>query len=217
MTQISERLAVLKKKLAAGRLENLKAVQQEREQQKETAAHEKASYVSANGLDGTAGQVEKREAQKRERAKKRRYDELSAADLVHVDEADGENDDERVRGMKRRAKASAHVLSRQMDHNGTRAMHPEGDAGGPGDGSNVLVYGGAGTVEKEALDNMVEELEVVEKRRAKFRRRRAFDEENSDITFINEGNRLFNRTLERHFDKFDSVKELKDNLERGTA
>lgn len=53
----------------------------------------------------------------------------------------------------------------------------------------------------------------IEKRKA-FSRRRAHHHD-SDITYINERNMQFNKKLERFYGKY--TKEIKDNLERGTA
>lgn len=192
MASVDERLAALRQQLDEGRTLNIDAVKDDEREQRDSDELEAA--------------VESTDAQpphtSRNSSKwKRKVDQLE--DLRNADQADGEDDDDRLRSMKRRS----------------RAVKPlsEAKGGGRTQVNDVLEYGGAGSVDSKALDNMVAELHNVEKRRAKFRRRRTFDEDRSDITFINEGNRLFNRTLDRHFDKFESVKEIKDNLERGTA
>jgi len=51
-------------------------------------------------------------------------------------------------------------------------------------------------------------------KRAKYSRRRAFDED-EDIDYINERNMKFNKKLERFYGKYTA--EIKQNLERGTA
>lgn len=80
------------------------------------------------------------------------------------------------------------------------------------------VYGGSsGGVSAEHSDRLVEDLKETEERRTRFRRRRAFVAENADISFISEGNKNFNRILGKHYDRFESVKKIKDSLERGTA
>lgn len=213
MATVAERLVALKEKLEAGREENLKVAEQE--QLKLASVPDEGSRVeygiANNDQPGRNGW---RESAKR-CAKRNRI--LEEWDVGSADEADGENEDERLRSIKRRSHAIRNLckpISANVSHQALKdGTSPDND-NGP---QNVLVYGGAGSVDEDALDNMVGELERVEKRRAKYRRRRAFDEDRADITFINEGNRLFNRTLDRHFDKFDSVKEIKDNLERGTA
>ncbi len=51
-------------------------------------------------------------------------------------------------------------------------------------------------------------------KREKFSRRRTFDE-GADVDYINERNMKFNRKLERFYGEY--TKDIKDNLERGTA
>lgn len=53
-----------------------------------------------------------------------------------------------------------------------------------------------------------------DERRAKFSRRRAFDEDD-DVTYINERNMHFNKKIARAYDKYTA--EIKGNFERGTA
>lgn len=178
MSSLSARLAAVSEVLESGREENLRVAEFE-----------------DDGLKAGHGSAE--EAESEGKTRKRRVD------LGGADEAEEENEDERLRNMKGR--------SRRVSQ-----FSKEGGGGAGEDGEDV-VYGGAGRVSKQALDNMVNELEAVEKRRSKYRRRRTFDEDRADITFINEGNRVFNRTLDKYFDKFESVKDIKDNLERGTA
>lgn len=52
-------------------------------------------------------------------------------------------------------------------------------------------------------------------RREKFSRRRTFDDEAKDISYINQRNRVFNQKLDRAFKSHAA--EIKQNLERGTA
>ncbi|XP_041351711.1 pre-mRNA-splicing factor syf2-like isoform X2 [Gigantopelta aegis] len=67
---------------------------------------------------------------------------------------------------------------------------------------------------EEAVDRMVEDLEKQIEKRAKYSRRRAFDED-ADIDYINERNMKFNQKLERFYGSYTT--EIKQNLERGTA
>lgn len=67
---------------------------------------------------------------------------------------------------------------------------------------------------KEAIDNMVDDLEKQISKREKYSRRRIFDDD-ADINFINERNMKFNKKLERFYG--DYTEEIKQNLERGTA
>ncbi|GFE53894.1 peptidyl-prolyl cis-trans isomerase [Babesia ovis] len=62
---------------------------------------------------------------------------------------------------------------------------------------------------------VVRNLEKQYKQREKFSRRRAFDDDAKDVSYINQRNRVFNQKLDRAF-KDHSV-EIKENLERGTA
>ncbi|GAA5933083.1 hypothetical protein JCM1841_000812, partial [Sporobolomyces salmonicolor] len=53
----------------------------------------------------------------------------------------------------------------------------------------------------------------LDKRQKRSRKRE--NEDQGDITWINEKNRQFNRKLARYYD--DVTKETRDNFERGTA
>ncbi|KAK3778749.1 hypothetical protein RRG08_013020 [Elysia crispata] len=66
----------------------------------------------------------------------------------------------------------------------------------------------------DAIDRMVGDLEKQIEKRAKYSRRRTFDEE-ADVDYINERNAKFNQKLERFYGKYTA--EIKQNLERGTA
>ena len=67
---------------------------------------------------------------------------------------------------------------------------------------------------KEGIDRMVDDLNKQLEKRAKFSRRRAFDD-SADIDYINERNMRFNKKLERFYAPYTA--EIKQNLERGTA
>lgn len=205
MASATERLAALKGKLEKARSENLKAVEDEVKRQ--PLRTHSLSAEEDNSSDDENAHSAFHDGGKNtycKRPRKRTKTPGLSVDVGSADEADGEDDDDRLRSMKRRARN----MSRQA-----------GDVVGTGDSKETIVtYGVTGNDAKpENVDKMVGELRQIEKRREKFRRRRAFHEDRSDITFINEGNRLFNRTLDKHFDKFESVKKLKDSLERGTA
>ncbi|KAK1441867.1 cyclophilin-like domain containing protein [Babesia gibsoni] len=58
-------------------------------------------------------------------------------------------------------------------------------------------------------------LEKQYKQREKFSRRRAVDDEATDVSYINQRNRVFNQKLDRAFKSHAA--EIKQNLERGTA
>lgn len=61
---------------------------------------------------------------------------------------------------------------------------------------------------------MVNELDESANRRAKFSRRRTFNE-GEDVTYINERNRVFNKKASRAFNQY--TLEIAQNIERGTA
>ncbi|EDO07045.1 putative peptidyl-prolyl cis-trans isomerase cyclophilin [Babesia bovis T2Bo] len=62
---------------------------------------------------------------------------------------------------------------------------------------------------------VVHNLEKQYKQREKFSRRRAFEDDAKDVSYINQRNRVFNQKLDRAFK--DHSAEIKGNLERGTA
>ncbi|XP_023239873.1 pre-mRNA-splicing factor SYF2-like isoform X2 [Centruroides sculpturatus] len=67
---------------------------------------------------------------------------------------------------------------------------------------------------KEAIDNMVQDIERQIDKRSKYSRRRRFNDD-ADIDYINERNMNFNKKLERFYGKYTT--DIKQNLERGTA
>ena len=82
-------------------------------------------------------------------------------------------------------------------------------------------YASAGTVvhgvhedSKDAIDRMAQDVEAQIAKRDKYSRRRMHDDD-ADIDYINERNMKFNKKLERFYNQY--TKDIKDNLERGTA
>ncbi|XP_075914521.1 pre-mRNA-splicing factor syf2 [Petromyzon marinus] len=67
---------------------------------------------------------------------------------------------------------------------------------------------------EDAISRMVTDVEKQIDKRAKFSRRRCFNDD-QDIDYINERNAKFNRKAERFYGKYTG--EIKQNLERGTA
>ena len=61
---------------------------------------------------------------------------------------------------------------------------------------------------------MSKDIEAQQEKRDKFSRRRMHDED-ADVDYINERNMKFNQKLERFYK--DYTKDIKDNLERGSA
>ncbi|KAF9419473.1 hypothetical protein HW555_003973 [Spodoptera exigua] len=86
-----------------------------------------------------------------------------------------------------------------------------GDAfyGGP----NVIIHG-MHEDRKEAVDKMVDDLEGQIAKRARFSRRRGYNDD-ADVDYINDRNAKFNKKLERFYGEHTA--EIKQNLERGTA
>ncbi|KAM9787580.1 pre-mRNA-splicing factor syf2 isoform X2 [Syngnathus typhle] len=79
--------------------------------------------------------------------------------------------------------------------------------------SNSLIHG-THVPSEEGIDRMVEDVEKQIEKRAKYSRRRAYNDD-ADIDYINERNAKFNQKAERYYGKYTA--EIKQNLERGTA
>eukprot|EP00088_Acartia_fossae_P010918 TRINITY_DN15479_c0_g1_i12.p1 TRINITY_DN15479_c0_g1~~TRINITY_DN15479_c0_g1_i12.p1 ORF type:complete len:248 (-),score=96.06 TRINITY_DN15479_c0_g1_i12:34-777(-) len=82
-------------------------------------------------------------------------------------------------------------------------------------------YAGSGSVvqgqhkdSQDAISRMALDVQKQKEKRDKFSRRRRHDPD-ADIDYINERNMKFNQKLERFYGSY--TKEIKDNLERGTA
>lgn len=87
--------------------------------------------------------------------------------------------------------------------------------GGEGDyyAANPILEGKAKD-SKDAINRMVEDLEGQIEKRKNFSRRRMHNDE-ADIDYINEKNARLNKKLDRYYGEY--TKEIKQNLERGTA
>lgn len=77
-----------------------------------------------------------------------------------------------------------------------------------------FAYGSAPKPSESNVERMVAELVDRKRKKHEFSRRRAHHADN-DIDYINEKNAHFNRKIDRAFK--DYTKEIKANLERGTA
>jgi hypothetical protein len=77
-----------------------------------------------------------------------------------------------------------------------------------------LQYGQEAQISEQGMNRMLTELDARQKKRDAYSRRRQFNDD-EDVTYINEHNRNFNKSISRAFDKY--TKEIKANLERGTA
>ncbi|KAI9467726.1 MAG: SYF2 splicing factor-domain-containing protein [Benjaminiella poitrasii] len=80
--------------------------------------------------------------------------------------------------------------------------------------ANSLDYAGIDDKpSNQAINRLAEETKKqIEKRETRSRERK---EPTDDISWINEKNRVFNQKIARFYDKY--TKEIRDNLERGTA
>ncbi|KDR77240.1 hypothetical protein GALMADRAFT_66780 [Galerina marginata CBS 339.88] len=77
--------------------------------------------------------------------------------------------------------------------------------------ANTLIYGDSKPSE-DAIDRVVGKINKEYK--GKFSRKR-LNEEEGDITYINEHNRVFNKKIARYYDKYTA--EIRASFERGTA
>ncbi|KAJ8508512.1 hypothetical protein ONZ45_g9223 [Pleurotus djamor] len=79
--------------------------------------------------------------------------------------------------------------------------------------ANTLIYGDSKPSE-DAIDRVVSKLNKDMDKKSKFSRKRN-NEDEGDITYINEHNRVFNKKIARYYDKYTS--EIRASFERGTA
>ncbi|EAU83920.1 pre-mRNA-splicing factor SYF2 [Coprinopsis cinerea okayama7 len=79
--------------------------------------------------------------------------------------------------------------------------------------ANTLIYGDSKPSD-EAIDRVVGKINKDIDKKAKFHRKR-LNEDEGDITYINEHNRVFNKKIARYYDKYTA--EIRASFERGTA
>jgi len=79
--------------------------------------------------------------------------------------------------------------------------------------ANTLIYGDSKPSE-DAIDKVVEKINRDIDKKGKFSRKR-LNEDEGDITYINEHNRVFNKKIARYYDKYTA--EIRASFERGTA
>ncbi|KAF9525265.1 SYF2 splicing factor-domain-containing protein [Crepidotus variabilis] len=79
--------------------------------------------------------------------------------------------------------------------------------------ANTLIYGDSKPSE-DAIDRVVSKMNNDIDKKSKFSRKRPNDDE-GDITYINEHNRVFNKKIARYYDKYTA--EIRASFERGTA
>ncbi|KAG5645028.1 hypothetical protein DXG03_007207 [Asterophora parasitica] len=79
--------------------------------------------------------------------------------------------------------------------------------------ANTLIYGDNKPSE-DAIDRVVGKINQDIDKKGKFSRKR-LNEDEGDITYINEHNRVFNKKIARYYDKYTA--EIRASFERGTA
>ncbi|KAF7371017.1 Pre-mRNA-splicing factor syf2 [Mycena sanguinolenta] len=79
--------------------------------------------------------------------------------------------------------------------------------------ANTLIYGDSKPTE-DAIDRVVSKINKDIDKKSKFSRKRP-NEDEGDITYINEHNRVFNKKIARYYDKYTA--EIRASFERGTA
>lgn len=79
--------------------------------------------------------------------------------------------------------------------------------------ANTLLYAD-NKPSDDAIDRVIGKLNQEQDKRNKFSRKR-LNEDEGDITYINERNRVFNKKIARFYDKYTS--EIRASFERGTA
>ncbi|KAJ7708816.1 SYF2 splicing factor-domain-containing protein [Mycena rosella] len=79
--------------------------------------------------------------------------------------------------------------------------------------ANTLIYGDNKPTE-DVIDKMVGKINRDIDKKGRFSRKRP-NEEEGDITYINEHNRVFNKKIARYYDKYTA--EIRASFERGTA
>lgn len=198
------RLEVLRERLAKARSENLEAVATEGRRPSERGDREPGNGEHGH-VDGRGGGKEDGLSPSRKEFRKRKRVFVEGLD----DEPDGLISKAmrgRVERMNRAAKIEAGVDVNKV----TSSSRNDTEV-------SQVVYGGRGTLAVGAADRVANELADMEARRHRSKKVREFDEEKGDIGFINEPNRRFNAMLDKHYDKYDSVRDVKESLERGTA
>ncbi|KAI9065184.1 SYF2-domain-containing protein [Trametes sanguinea] len=79
--------------------------------------------------------------------------------------------------------------------------------------ANTLLYADSKPSE-EAIDRVIEKINKDVDKKKKFSRKR-HNEDEGDVTYINERNRVFNKKIARYYDKYTA--EIRASFERGTA
>jgi len=215
MTPMQKRLFNLRLKMNEARKENLKEVLQEKKQKKKAADNEDASGSAKpffkhkkrvreenQSLEITAEKSEQIERLQHKKAKNK-------APVGH--EVFGQ--DNLYRAYVKRTKQIPNTveeyeeMKEQLEGEADEQLYRNVDS---------LAFGSSNSeqIPDKFLDRMTSELQQRADKRKKFSRRRTFHED-EEGNYINQGNRIFNKSLSRSYDKYTS--EIKQNLERGTA
>ncbi|KAF7317780.1 hypothetical protein MKEN_00865800 [Mycena kentingensis (nom. inval.)] len=80
--------------------------------------------------------------------------------------------------------------------------------------ANTLIYGDNKPSE-EQIDRVVSKLARDKEKKAKFSRKRANEQDDGIVDYINSSNKVFNKKIARYYDKY--THEIKASFERGTA
>jgi pre-mRNA-splicing factor SYF2 len=211
-TAAQAKLAALKGRLADARKANHKAV----------VAEDRKEKMGEGGLKAERQQKAFEKKQQQEEAAGGPKTEAEKHLEVTADEAREKLHKADKKG-KRRAEYGWDVFNNEAQYRNykkqTRRAESDGraatgdavvDEGDP----DPLAYGQAPPVPKERVQALVEDMHEAALRRANWSRRRTFNED-SDVTYINKRNEVYNKKIERAFDPYTA--EIRANLERGTA
>lgn len=105
-------------------------------------------------------------------------------------------------------------LIKQMPPKNIQLYNDQKEAYGEEYYSSNPILEGKAKDSKDAIKRMVDDLEAQADKRKNFSRRRMHNDE-ADIDYINEKNARLNKKLDRYYGEY--TKEIKQNLERGTA
>ena len=229
----ARKMAELKLKMAAGSRANAAGVAEEgrKVQSKEAAAAD-------SGESGSKKQLSNAEFQAKRAAWEK--DQLASGSdpaLAYLHET-AENAEHRGgikkdKAMKNKASFGWDVFNADAQYNaytkrlnalpGAAAAESEQNASAASSSSALvpsaaalgsLNFATAAKPSKAGVDRMVAELAERAAGREKFSRRRAFNEE-EDVSYINERNRMFNKKAMRAYEPY--TLEIRQNIERGTA
>jgi SYF2 splicing factor len=192
------RLLAVRQRLADARGENLRAVTEAGQRPGSSSAATAADRDGDDGSrEGDMAEGDTSRARARKNIRKRRRGDREPGDVV------SKTLGRRVSRARRAAAAEGGVdLGEDVE---------ESAAG------ELVVYGGRGALKPGAAERVAQELLDVARRQGRSKKAAPFDEDQADIGFINEHNRRFNAVVDRMYGKHEAVKEIKDNLERGTA